>query len=186
MARIGLSSDDSGRRPREKGESAHHESCNNEPRSHRLSFPLAHVRLRPQSIEHIVGLVVRRSIPQKRVFRGSGILVRMTALLATLAVLTGTLHGVVMRGPTAPVCRVGMPCNEPADGAVLVFTRDGRVAARVRIGPTGRYTVRLASGTYLVRQATAPKIGFGIRPDRVRVARGVSTRVDFFIDTGIR
>ena len=110
----------------------------------------------------------------------------MTALLATLAVLTGTLHGVVMRGPTAPVCRVGMPCNAPADGAVLLFTRAGRVAARVSIGPTGRYTVRLAAGAYLVRQATAPRIGFGLRPDRVRVARGVSTRVDFFIDTGIR
>jgi hypothetical protein len=148
-------------------------------------FPPAHVRLRPQSIERIVGLDVRRSIPQKRVFRGSGILDRMTALLA-LAVLTGTLHGVVMRGPTAPVCRVGMPCNAPADGAVLLFARDGRVAARVRIGPTGRYTVRLAAGAYLVRQATAPRIGFGIRPDRARVARGVSTRVDFFIDTGIR
>jgi hypothetical protein len=186
MARVRLSSDDGGCRPREKGESAHHESCNNEPRSHRPSFPLAHVRQRPQSVECIVGLVVRRSIPQKRVFPGSGILERMTALFVTLAVLTGSLHGVVMRGPTAPVCRVGMPCNAPADGVVLVFTRDGRVAARVRIGPTGRYTVRLAAGAYLVRQATAPRIGFGIRPDRVRVVRGVSIRVDFFIDTGIR
>lgn len=110
----------------------------------------------------------------------------MTALFATLAVLTGTLHGVVMRGPTAPVCREGMPCNAPADGAVLVFSRDGRVAARLRIGPTGRYTIRLAAGAYLVRQAPTPRIGFGLRPDRVHVARGVSTRVDFFIDTGIR
>ena len=110
----------------------------------------------------------------------------MTALFAALAVLTGSLHGVVMRGPTAPVCRAGMPCNEPADGAVLVFSREGRVAARVRIGPTGRYTVRLAAGSYLVRQAPAPRIGFGIRPDRVRVVPGASTRADFFIDTGIR
>jgi len=109
----------------------------------------------------------------------------MAVLLATLA-LTGTLHGVVMRGPTAPVCRSGMPCNEPARGAVLLFSRAGRVAARVRIGSTGRYLVRLPAGAYLVRQAAAPGIGFGIRPDRVRVVRGVSTRADFFIDTGIR
>lgn len=111
---------------------------------------------------------------------------RMTALVAALAVLAGNLHGVVMRGPIAPVCRTGMPCNEPASGAVLVFSRDGRVAARIKIGATGRYTVRLAAGTYLVRQATAPRIGFGIRPDRVRVVKGASTRADFFIDTGIR
>ncbi|MFL5913314.1 MAG: hypothetical protein ACJ768_22440 [Gaiellaceae bacterium] len=110
----------------------------------------------------------------------------MTTFFAALAVLTGTLHGVVMRGPTAPVCREGMPCNEPANGAVLLFSRDGRVAARVKIGATGRYTVRLAAGVYLVRQAAAPRIGFGIRPDRVRVLRGASTRADFFIDTGIR
>jgi len=37
-----------------------------------------------------------------------------------------------------------------------------------------------------VRQPVPPRIGSGIRPDRVRVAAGVSTRADFFIDTGIR
>lgn len=110
----------------------------------------------------------------------------MTTLLAALAVLGGTLHGIVMRGPIAPVCRTGMPCNEPADGAVLLFSRGGRVAARIKVGATGRYTVRLAAGVYLVRQATAPRLGFGIRPDRVRVLGGASTRADFFIDTGIR
>ena len=90
-----------------------------------------------------------------------------------------------MRGPITPVCRTGMPCNEPAVGAVLAFSRNGRVAARVRVGQGGRYSVRLAAGTYSVRQAPAQKIGFGIRPDLVRV-RSVSTRADFFIDTGIR
>jgi hypothetical protein len=89
-----------------------------------------------------------------------------------------------MRGPITPVCRTGMPCNEAAVGAILVFSRNG-VVARVRIGRGGRYSVRLAAGTYSVRQAPAPKIGFGIRPDFVRV-RSVSTRANFFIDTGIR
>ena len=107
-------------------------------------------------------------------------------LVATLVLLTGNLHGVVMRGPITPVCRVGMPCNEPARGAVLVFSRGGQVAARVTVGLHGRYTVRLAAGTYLVRQPSAPRIGFGIRPDRVSVVAGASTRANFFIDTGIR
>jgi hypothetical protein len=116
----------------------------------------------------------------------AGTLDRVISLLATLAMLTGSLHGVVMRGPIAPVCRVGMPCNEPARGAVLVFSRSGRVAVRVTVGLHGRYAVRLAAGTYLVRQAAASRVGFGIRPDRVRVVGGASTRADFFIDTGIR
>jgi hypothetical protein len=103
------------------------------------------------------------------------------AVLVTLAVLSG----VVMRGPITPVCRAGMPCNEPAVGAVLVFSRDGRAAARVRVGDHGRYSVRLAPGVYAVRQAPAPKIGFGLRPDRVVVTRA-GGRANFFIDTGIR
>jgi hypothetical protein len=90
-----------------------------------------------------------------------------------------------MRGPVTPVCRTGMPCNEAAVGAVLAFSRNGRVVVRVRVGRGGRYSVRLAAGTYSVRQAPAPKIGFGIRPDIVRV-RVVPTRANFFIDTGIR
>jgi hypothetical protein len=32
----------------------------------------------------------------------------------------------------------------------------------------------------------APKIGTGMTPRSVRVKLGVSSRVDFFIDTGIR
>jgi hypothetical protein len=93
------------------------------------------------------------------------------------------LHGVVVRGPTAPVCMTSKPCNEPAVGAVLLFSRGGH-GVRVRVGAGGRYTVRLAPGTYSVRELPAPRIGVGLRPDHVRVAG--PTRADFFIDTGIR
>ena len=41
------------------------------------------------------------------------------------------------------------------------------------------------AGTYTVGERPAAKIG-GLRPHHVRVVRGVSRRVDFFIDTGIR
>ncbi len=107
------------------------------------------------------------------------------SVLIALALLAGGLHGVVTRGPTAPVCRAGMPCDEPAVGAVLVFARAGHAAVRVRVGAGGRYSVRLAPGTYTVREQPASKIG-GLRPRLARVVRGVSRRVDFFIDTGIR
>jgi hypothetical protein len=105
--------------------------------------------------------------------------------MAAVAVALAVLHGVVMRGPITPVCRTGMPCNEPAVGVVLAFSRNGSIAARVRVGPGGRYVVRLPVGTYGVRPVPAPKIGFGIRPDRVRVGTATK-RLDFFIDTGIR
>jgi hypothetical protein len=109
----------------------------------------------------------------------------MSVLLA-LALVTSGLHGVVTRGPTRPVCQTGMSCSEPAVGAVLVFSRDGAVAARVTVGAGGRYSVRLRPGYYSVRTAAAPKIGSGLQPRQVHVVRDVVRRVDFSIDTGIR
>jgi hypothetical protein len=107
------------------------------------------------------------------------------SLLVGVALVLSGVYGVVMRGPTTPVCRVGTPCSAPAVGAVLVFSRNGLVVARVRVGAGGRYSVRLDPGTYSVAQPVAPKIG-GLQPRRVVIRRGVFARVDFRIDTGIR
>jgi hypothetical protein len=108
----------------------------------------------------------------------------MGALLALVLAVSG-LHGIVSRGPIQPVCQAGTPCTAPAVGAELVFSRNGRVAARVRTLAGGRYTVRLAAGTYAVRLSPVPRIG-GITPRTVRVPAGASWRLDFMIDTGIR
>ena len=108
----------------------------------------------------------------------------MPVLIAFALALSG-LHGVVTRGPTTPVCRVGTPCSEPAVGAVLVFSRGGRDTAQVRIGAGGRYSLRLPLGTYAVRVSPLQKIG-GLAPRTVRVRSGVNRRLDFQIDTGIR
>jgi hypothetical protein len=114
-------------------------------------------------------------------FRGT---LRTMTLLISLALAVSGFHGVVTRGPTMPVCRVGTPCSVPARGAVLVFVRDGRIAARVRTGAGGAYSVRLPLGSYVVRLSPSPAIG-GLLPGRVRVRPGM-TRADFRIDTGIR
>ena len=106
-------------------------------------------------------------------------------LLTALALVSG-LHGIVTRGPTTPVCRVGVPCSAPAVGAVLVFSRSAQKAVRVRVGAGGHYSVRLRPGYYTVQVNPVPRIGFGIRPARVHVARDINARVDFSIDTGIR
>jgi len=108
----------------------------------------------------------------------------MTVLIALALALSG-LHGVVTRGPTTPVCRVGTPCSEPAVGALLVFSRGGRETARVRTGAGGRYSVRLPPGLYAVRVSPPQRIG-GLTPREARVRSGVNRRLDFQIDTGIR
>jgi hypothetical protein len=108
------------------------------------------------------------------------------ATLLALALALGGLHGTVTRGPTKPVCSMATPCTEPAAGAVLLFERRGRVAARVRVGVRGRYSVRLAPGTYAVLVSPRPTLGARLQPASVRVVRGRSRRVDFLLDTGIR
>jgi hypothetical protein len=108
------------------------------------------------------------------------------SVLLALALVASGLHGVVTRGPTTPVCRVGKRCSAPAVGAVLVFSHSGRIAARVRAGAGGQYAVHLQPGVYAVRVAPKPTIGTGLRPSQVRVRAGVFGRLDFEIDTGIR
>jgi hypothetical protein len=108
----------------------------------------------------------------------------MAALLALVLAASG-VHGVVTRGPTSPVCQIGKPCTEPAVGTVLVFGHTGRIAARVRAGAGGRYTVRLKAGVYAVRVSPPQRIG-RLMPREVQVRAGLNRRVDFKVDTGIR
>ena len=100
-----------------------------------------------------------------------------------LAVTLVLLHGVVMRGPTQPVCEIGTPCSAPAAHVTLVFTGSGRTLVATT-DAQGRYSLRLRRGTYTVRTAPKPSIGRGLEPTRV-VVRG-PMRADFDIDTGIR
>jgi hypothetical protein len=98
----------------------------------------------------------------------------------------GSLRGTVSRGPTAPVCRTGVPCTKPAAGATLAFARHDRVYSRAVVARDGSYSVSLPPGTYTVAVEPMPSIGEGIRPQRVRVVSGRSRKLDFAIDTGIR
>jgi hypothetical protein len=116
------------------------------------------------------------------------------AVLATLALgcgsagggtATGGLKGRVMRGPTTPVCRVGVPCEEPARGVKLVFSRSGKVVARTTTNQKGYYRIGLKRGTYSV-STNRPASEKVPQPSRVSVPSARFKRVDFHIDTGIR
>jgi hypothetical protein len=112
-------------------------------------------------------------------------------LLATLAIACGSagggtatgLYGYVKRGPTMPVCRVGVPCTEPAKGVKLRFSRAGKLAATATTNNRGWYRVVLRPGTYSV-SVSAKATAFG--PRKASVQSGKMKRRDFLIDTGIR
>ena len=98
---------------------------------------------------------------------------------------SGGLKGRVMRGPTMPVCRVGVPCEEPARGVKLVFTRSGKIVGRATTNQNGYYRIALRSGPYSVHtdRRGPEKVP---SPSRVNVPNDRFKRVVFHIDTGIR
>jgi hypothetical protein len=110
--------------------------------------------------------------------------VTLIAFVSSVALLAGTLHGTVTRGPTTPVCRIGTPCSAPAKHVTLFFMRNG-VTRSTTTDDRGRYRLRLTAGVYAVRTNQRP-FGTTPAPKSVRVRAGLDRRVDFQIDTGIR
>lgn len=110
-------------------------------------------------------------------------LVALALALPAAATGTGGLRGVVMRGPVTPVCQAGTSCDAPAKNVTITFVR-AAVSRSVTTDAQGRYTVRLAAGTWAVRIPSARKFGF--RPQTVLVRAGVIRAQNFSIDTGIR
>jgi hypothetical protein len=94
------------------------------------------------------------------------------------------LRGVVMRGPTSPICHDDS-CEAPAKGLVLRFSRNGQFKAQAKTNQMGRYLIKLRPGTYAVTTlALRPRQR--LTPQLVRVPRGRVKRVDFHLYTGIQ
>jgi len=108
------------------------------------------------------------------------------ALAAFAIALTG-LHGTVVKGPTAPVCRVGQPCTAPALVTLIFRRTTGAVRVyRTRTSAAGAYRIGLPAGFYTVTTAERIGISRNVRPQRVHVRPGHDDRLDFQIDTGLR
>ena len=103
------------------------------------------------------------------------------SLLSALA-LTSGLHGVVMRGPTTPVCVAEKPCSAPAKHVRVTFLREGR-AYRTFTDSRGAYRIALAPGRYTIRITNDR---FGVKPATVTVPVGRFARQNLYVDTGIR
>jgi hypothetical protein len=105
----------------------------------------------------------------------------LAPLLSAFALASG-LHGVVMRGPTMPVCVAEKPCSAPAKHVRVSFLRDGR-SYRTVTDSRGGYRIALAPGRYTIR-VTGDR--FGVKPATVVVASGRFARQNLYVDTGIR
>jgi hypothetical protein len=95
------------------------------------------------------------------------------------------LQGYVKRGPTMPVCRVGVPCTEPARGVKLIFSRSGRAVATATTNRKGWYRVTLKPGRYTVR-TNRKGLEALPQPRTATVPASTVRRRDFLLDTGLR
>src|SRR5919109_104128 len=103
----------------------------------------------------------------------------LVATGAQATVRRGTLHGVVRRGPIAPVCVVGQPCDEPAPGVTLLFSRNGDVGGTPHAHPLwdGSVTIPNTHDIGVVVLDSAPDRGVSkVAPagylDQLATARG--------------
>jgi hypothetical protein len=93
------------------------------------------------------------------------------------------LEGTISLGPTAPVCRVGQPCDGPFVGTFVV--RQGALTvARFTTDSTGAFSVRLAPGSYVVAPTGNSFLAAQERPVTVGTDSVTVVHLDF--DTGIR
>ena len=84
-----------------------------------------------------------------------------------------------------PVCRVGVPCTEPARGVKMIFSRSGKVVATATTNKKGWYRVMLRAGRYTVRtNKRGPEST--PQPRTASVLASTVRRRDFLLDTGIR
>ena len=112
-------------------------------------------------------------------------LVGALSAVATGSGTTPNVRGQLMRGPVRPVSRDDEPNQEPARGVGLTFYRGGSPVAHVVTGNTGRFSLSLLPGAYLVR--TARKGPFTILiPRTFRVVSGKQATLHLYLDTGIR
>lgn len=98
---------------------------------------------------------------------------------------TARLVGLVLRGPTQPICLVDDPCEEPF-AAGFTLRRNGFPVAHFESDAGGRFSVAAAPGNYVVvPDADAPILSPASQVRDVMVEAG-GTTVELHFDTGIR
>ena len=101
---------------------------------------------------------------------------------------TGLLEGTVTLGPITPVEQIGGgPNTRPYAATVDVETPDGDAVSTVESGDDGRFSVRLAAGSYrLVPRSPEDQPLPLAAPLDATVVAGNTTTVEIAYDSGIR
>lgn len=96
-------------------------------------------------------------------------------------VATGGVYGTVIKSPTTPVCKEGVPCSAPAVGVTIQALRGTSVVAHAVTDTQGRYRFRLAPGRYALRVQRT------FKSQVVPVVVGTAwVHKNVLLDTGIR
>ena len=100
--------------------------------------------------------------------------------------LTTGLSGSVQRGPTTPVCQVGVACDAPF-AASFDVQQGSRIVAAFASDSGGHFSIALAPGAYvIIPHADAPLMSPAAQAKSVQVGSTGYTTVQLLFDTGIR
>ena len=97
---------------------------------------------------------------------------------------TGTATGTVLAVPCSPVESNLKPCaGRPVPDVQVAFVK-GDVTANAVTDSNGKFTIELASGTWLVHVKTYMRLLSG--PPQVIVAAGETVTANYVLDSGMR
>ncbi len=105
---------------------------------------------------------------------------------------SGRVYGVIVAGPSVPVCRVGQNCNVNMQGYTVAFTVHCSVGIcalkqTTALASDGSYSVSIPTGVYDISIQNCPWLGCSRAfPITVAVGAGQSVNVSSNVDTGIR
>jgi len=101
----------------------------------------------------------------------------------------GKLAGRVTRGPMAPVSGPRIKSSPPASVSgveIRIFNSKGAMVATARTDGDGFYRVALPPGNYRVERGAGFSGAARNLPAKVAISPGAETRLDIWVDTGIR
>lgn len=97
---------------------------------------------------------------------------------------TGTVTGTVVAVPCTPVQSALKPCaGRPVPGVEVAFVK-GDATTNALTDSNGKFTVELATGTWMAHVKTYMRLISG--PPQVTVAAGETVTANYVLDSGIR